>query len=153
MSSRINLNSSEWWAMSCECTNNVTCGLHIKFPMSNQKYAHQEWQPDPACIFLPGFFSSSPFATCVQKYSFINRPPEEEAKWKCATHQAHMHRTNFHSPAFVFPLSTCVCVCVCGLMKANRWLCCNNWHPAILCGGSAAASAAASSETLEPHSA
>jgi len=93
--------------------HHVTCGLHIKFPMSNQKYAHQEWQPDPACIFLPGFFSSSPFATCVQKYSFINRPPEEEAKWKCATHQAHMHHTNFHSPAFVFPLSTCVCVCVC----------------------------------------
>jgi len=59
---------------------------------------------EPGNPLLPGFFSSLPSAYV---HTVLLAGSQGEAKWKEATHKAHIPPQNFNTPAFAFPLSTC----------------------------------------------
>jgi len=56
----------------------VSCGLHIEFPMSNQKYAHKKGKPNP------GIHSSQGSSVAYLRHMCINTVllagSQEEAK-------------------------------------------------------------------------
>lgn len=113
MSSRINLNSSEWWAMSCECTimSLVVCISNFQCLTKNMRIRSGNQTPR---AFSSQGSSVAHLSRHVCKNTVLltgrrRRKPSENAP---PTRHTGITRISTHLLSFSLCQRVCVCVCV-----------------------------------------